>query len=88
MTPMQYVTGQRADKAIQRSGEVFAAEGITRQRIDALVAVASDFCANGVAGKSVTAGLLVDEYKHRLIEPCVLIELFELPPEVLHRVRN
>lgn len=87
LTAMQYLTGQRADKAVHRWSGAFEQEGLTRPRIEALIAAANDFCANGIAGKTLSAGLMVSEYKRRPIEPQVMLELTELPPEVLDRVK-
>lgn len=87
LTAMQYLTGQRADKAVRRWSDTFEQEGLTRPRIDALIAAANDFCANGVAGKTLSSGLMVSEYKRRPIEPQVMLELMDLPPEVLDRVK-
>ena len=87
LTAMQYLTGQRADKALQHWAGAFDAAGLTRARVEALVAVANDFCANGHAGKTLSSGLLVGEYRRRPIEPHVLLELLDLPEDVLERAK-
>lgn len=51
LTALQYLTGQRADKAVQRWMPAFQSAGFTPEMIQALIATANDFCANGVAAR-------------------------------------
>lgn len=87
LTALQYLTGQRADKALNHWREQFEAAGLTRARAEALVAVANDFCANGHRGKTLSSGLLVEAYKKRPMGPETLLDLMDLPEDVLARVR-
>jgi len=86
LTAMQYLTGQRADKASRYWAAAFEEAGMTRARMDALIAVANDFCANG-HGRKVSSGLMVEEYRKRPMGPEVLLELLELPEDVIDQVK-
>lgn len=87
LTAMQYLTGQRADKALNHWREAFEQAGMTRRMTDALVAVANDFCANGQPGRALSAGLLVGEYKKTSMGPEVMLELLGLPADVIDKVK-
>jgi hypothetical protein len=87
LTAMQYLTGQRADKAVHRWADALEREGLSRPRVEALIATANDFCANGVTGKRLSAGLMVDEYARWPLPPEVFLELMALPPDVIDRVK-
>jgi hypothetical protein len=86
LNAMQYLTGQRADKAIQRWTSDFAQAGLTAPLMDALVAFANDFCANGIAGKSLSHGLMVSTFKDRPMTPGMLACILELPGDVIRRI--
>jgi hypothetical protein len=87
LTAMQYLTGQKADKPIGQWAEMFDSVGLTRSSIEALVAVANDFCANAVPGKTMSSGLLVGAYRQRPLEHRVFLELLELPGDVIDRLK-
>ncbi|WP_157981373.1 hypothetical protein [Cognatilysobacter tabacisoli] len=88
LTAMQYLTGQRADKAVQHWLPAFERSGLTRGRIEALVALANEYCANGVPGKTLSSGLLVDAYRQRPMSPEAILDLFDLPADVIDRVKR
>lgn len=71
-TAMQYLAGQRASKAVQRWAPAFEEAGFTPARNAALIAC---------------AGAMVAKYRNRPINPEVFLELLDLPPDVIERVK-
>lgn len=65
LTAFQYLTGQRADKALRAWPDDFAAHGFAPSIAQALVDLANDFCANVHPEHAMSAGLLVEWYRNR-----------------------
>lgn len=63
LTAFQYLTGQRADKALRAWPDDFAAYGFTPAVAEALVDVANGVCANLHPSRAMSAGLLVEWYR-------------------------
>ncbi|MGH8463077.1 MAG: hypothetical protein ACRER5_02955 [Pseudomonas sp.] len=85
-TAMQYLTGQKADKAVIRWEAQFAEAGLSRRQMAALIALANDYCANAVPGKSLSTGLLVEDYKAEPAPPHTALEALGFPDTVLAKV--
>ncbi|KLJ00807.1 hypothetical protein [Luteimonas sp. FCS-9] len=86
LTAMQYLTVQRAEKAMRHWMGAFESTGLSSARLEAVVAIANDFCANGVPGKTLSGGRDVRIAKGQVLPPETMLELMGVSVESINGV--